>query len=232
MKIGIMQPYFFPYIGYWQLINAVDKIVLYDDVNFINRGWINRNRILENGDSSYINVLVEKKSQNKKINELYCVTEPSWKERLVKRIKLNYSKAPFFDENLSIIENLIYNKEDNLAKYLEGIIKGMAEYLDINTEIMVSSEIKKDTSLNGQDKILNICESLGGTEYINLMGGITLYDKEAFKKKNIDLYFIKSKEIKYKQFEYPFLENLSIIDVLLFCGLKETKGYLDKYLLI
>lgn len=147
MKIGIMQPYFFPYIGYWQLINAVDKYVIYDDVNYIKGGWINRNRILINDKPSFINLKMNGSSPNKLIKEIHVSNDNRWKNKLLKSIELSYRKAPFFEMSFPIIEEIINHDEVNLSLYLENLIKRIAEYLEMNTEFVLSSNIEKDNSL-------------------------------------------------------------------------------------
>ena len=141
MKIGIMQPYFFPYIGYWQLINAVDKYVIYDDVNYIKGGWINRNRILINDKPSFINWKMNGSSPKKRIKEIHVSNDNRWKNKLLKSIELSYRKAPFFEMSFPIIEEIINHDEVNLSLYLENLIKRIAEYLEMNTEFVLSSNI-------------------------------------------------------------------------------------------
>ena len=192
MKIGIMQPYFFPYIGYWQLINAVDKYVIYDDVNYIKGGWINRNRILINDKPSFINLKMNGSSPNKLIKEIHVSNDNRWKNKLLKSIELSYRKAPFFEMSFPIIEEIINHDEVNLSLYLENLIKRIAEYLEMNTEFVLSSNIEKDNSLKGQDKVIEICKSLGAKEYYNAIGGVELYSAENFNSYGIELRFLRT----------------------------------------
>lgn len=229
MKLGIMQPYFFPYIGYWQLLNAVDKYVIYDDVNFIKGGWINRNRILMNGEAKMFNVQMQGASPNKLINEIEVSTNVSGQKKLLRSIENNYRKAPYFEEVYNLLEEIIMNDEENLAKYLENSISKVCEFLDIKTELIISSTIEKDNSLRAQDKVIHICKTLGATEYYNAIGGQELYSKEEFKNNNIELKFLKTNDIEYKQFKDGFIANLSIVDVLMFNSKEEIKSMLDNY---
>lgn len=229
MKLGIMQPYFFPYIGYWQLINAVDKYVIYDDVNFIKGGWINRNRILMNGEAKLINLKMNGASPNKLINEIELADDKVYTKKLLKTIESCYKKAPYFKDAFPIIESIVNNDEKNLAKNLEYSIKKMCEYLLIDTEILISSNINKNNNLRGQDKVIEICKVLGANEYYNAIGGKELYSCEEFEKSNIRLSFLKTKEIEYNQFENGFISNLSIIDIIMFNSVEEIKNILNMY---
>lgn len=233
MQLAIMQPYFFPYIGYWQLINAVDKFVIYDDVNFIKRGFVNRNKILMGDKEVFMNLPIEKASQNKLINELNLSKDVIYhKEKLLKTIEVCYKKSPYFEEVFSVLKEIIHNKESNLARYLEYSILSICDFLSINTEIVSSSDIKKNNNLKGQDKILDICKVLEVKKYVNSIGGKALYSTEDFKLNGIKLSFLKTSNVEYKQMKSGFIPNLSIIDVMMFNSKMETKNILTKYSLI
>ena len=232
MKIGIMQPYFLPYIGYWQLLNAVDKYIIYDDVNYINRGWINRNRILLNSKDKMITLSLKEVSQNKLIKEIELLNNEKEREKLLKTISQSYKKAPFYDEVYPLIEEILNFKEINLGKFLENSIKKIIEYLEINATILISSEIEKDNMLKGKNKILDICKNLGASEYYNAIGGQELYSYEEFNKEGIKLKFLKSGNIEYRQFKNEFIPNLSIIDVMMFNSKEKIKEFLNNYTLI
>ena len=232
MRIGIMQPYFLPYIGYWQLLNAVDQYVIYDDVNFIKRGWINRNRMLINNQPKLFNIQMQGASQNKLINEVELFADDVWKKKLLKTIESSYRKAPYYDEVYPIIKEIIICDENNLAKYIENSIRKVCEYLNINTKLIVSSSIDKDINLKGQDKIINICETLGADEYYNAIGGQELYSYSDFEKQGIKLRFLDTDNIEYNQFNGDFVSNLSIIDVMMFNSVDEIKIKLEEYTLI
>ncbi|MDO4813017.1 MAG: WbqC family protein [Eubacteriales bacterium] len=232
MKLGIMQPYFFPYIGYWQLMNAVDKYVVYDDVNYIKGGWINRNRVLVNGQPHYINLPMIGASPNKIINEIKVNCDLLPKQKTLRLLEQSYKKAPFFHQTYELVERVLTQQEDNLAKFLMLSIQEVKEYLGIQTELIFSSSLPKDNSLKGQDKVLSICELLGATEYYNAIGGQELYSFEVFEEGNIALKFVKTEPIFYQQFGNEFQSNLSIIDVMMFNSKEEIKEMLGKYTLI
>lgn len=232
MKLGIMQPYFIPYIGYWQLMNAVDRYVVYDDVNYIKRGWINRNRLLINGEPQYFNVPLVGASQNKLINEVEVNNARSLIEKNLRTLWNEYRRAPFFDQVYPIMERILNNGQPTISSYIWASFQPIAEYLGIETELVLSSDIDKEVSLKGQDKILQICEIMGATEYYNAIGGQQLYSREAFQERNIQLKFLKTNDIVYKQFSDTFYPNLSIVDVMMFNSRMDVIDMLDQYTLI
>jgi len=232
MRLAIMQPYFFPYIGYWQLMNAVDKFVIYDDVNYIKRGWINRNKIIENKEENYLILPLHKSSQNKLINEINIFEPQKNKEKIYHRICVAYKKAPYYKDVIYLLKEAILNTEVNLVQYLTNIIKIVNEYLEINTILIVSSTLEKDNSKKGQEKIIEICSQLKADHYINPIGGTNLYDKKEFEKYGIKLSFLKTEDIIYKQFDNEFIPNLSIIDVMMFNSKDDINKMLDKFTLI
>lgn len=229
-KLGIMQPYFFPYIGYWQLMNAVDTYVVYDDVAYIKGGWINRNNILMNGAKNLITIPLKEASSFKNINEIELSLNDKGRAKLLKTITFAYSKAPYFKEILPIIEKaLAFN---TISDVNISAILSIKQYLGMDTEIVISSNIEKNNDLKAQDKVLHICELLGATEYYNAIGGQELYSKEDFLAKNINLKFVKTGDIMYNQFNKEFVSGLSIIDVLMFNSKDEVNSMLSKYELV
>jgi len=224
-----MQPYFLPYIGYWQLVNVVDKYVIYDDVNYINKGWINRNNILLNKQPFLFTLNLLGASQNKLINEISVDTNQT---KLIKTFEIAYKKAPFFDNTFHFLKHIFEYNNKNLANFVGNSIIQISSYLGLKTQFTYSSEINKKCSLKGQEKILNICNVLQATEYINAIGGIQLYSKEMFKGQGIELKFIRSKPIEYKQFNNEFVPWLSILDVMMFNSVEEISKMLDNYELL
>lgn len=237
MKLGIMQPYFFPYIGYWQLMNAVDTYVIYDDVNYINRGWINRNRILINGKPSYINLPLVGASHTKLINQISVDSNPKLIAKNLTTVHHAYAKAPYFHEVMPIIEEVLGCGIESLPEYLQNSFRIVGEYLGITTNLIMSSSLKKDCSLRGQDKIVDICMLLQATEYYNAIGGIELYLPEVFERYGIELSFLKTGDVEYPQYSqnkngYGFQPNLSIIDVMMFNSPDTINEMLDNYMMI
>lgn len=232
MKLGIMQPYFLPYIGYFQLINTVDKFVILDDVNFINKGWINRNRILVNGQSQLITIPLIEASQNKHISEIELVIDLKWKEKLLKTIEFNYKKAQYFKDVYPIIESIVLFEIPNLSTYIHNSLLQICHYLDINTMIEISSAKYKNGHLKADEKILDICLQENAQIYINPIGGTELYNKLMFEKNGIQLNFIQTEKIEYKQFNNEFVPCLSMIDVLMFNSLNRIKEMLLNFNLV
>jgi hypothetical protein len=232
MRIAIMQPYFFPYIGYFQLLNYSDKFVLLDDVNYINRGWINRNRILINGNAHWFTLPLKEASQNKHINEIEIFASYKEKKKMIKTIELAYKKANYFKVAFPLIEEIILHEEKNLSKFLYNSILKLSNYFNIKTQIIPSSSIYGNNHLKGQERIIDICIKENTKEYLNLPGGIELYNREEFRKKNIILLFLKPKEIKYAQFNNEFVPWLSIIDLLMFNSKEKIVDYLNQFELI
>lgn len=229
MKLAIMQPYFFPYLGYFQLMNAVDRFVIYDDVNYIKQGWINRNYILVNGKKHLITLQLQNASSFKLINQINVGGN---RRKLIKTIFQAYTRAPYFKEVFPVIETSITCSDDNLAAYVTNSVQKIADFLDIRTNLTLSSRIEKSTDLKGQAKVLAMCKSLNANEYINAVGGQDLYSKSEFNKYAITLNFIKTKDIVYEQFNNAFIPNLSIIDVLMFNSQDEIKKMMNEYELI
>ena len=233
MKLAIMQPYFFPYIGYFQLINSVDEFVIYDNIEFTKKGWINRNRILVNGTDAIISLPLQKDSDFLNINDRFLAN--TWevdRKKILNRISESYRKAPYYKETYELIEKCIMFEERNLFKYILNSVKNVLFFLNIDTKLIISSSISIDDKLKRDEKVMAICKERGADIYINPIGGFELYDKETFKKNNLELQFIKSNNISYNQFNNEFIPWLSIIDVMMFNSFNEIKSYMSKYELI
>lgn len=230
MKLGIMQPYFLPYLGYWQLMNAVDAYVIYDDVNYIKNGWINRNRMLSTaGKDIYFTLSLEGAGSFKKINEIDILQVP---DKIIKTIQQVYRKTPNFTEAYPLVEKIFSYQEKNLAKFLAHSITSIADYLEMKTKFIISSELEKDNELRAEEKVLHICKLLGADEYYNAIGGQELYSKETFANNGIKLSFLQTELKPYQQFKWDFLPGLSILDVLMFNRKDRVKEMLDEYTII
>lgn len=234
MKVAIMQPYIFPYIGYFQMVGNVDFFVFYDDVNFINRGWINRNRVLVNGKPTYITITLKEASQNKLINDISIFEEKKCFDKILKTIEQNYKKAPYFEPTYNLIKTLFDKKFENIGHLAAESIKHFAYYLELKTEFYYSSEKFPNTKGSERaDRLIEITKSIGAETLINAIGGQELYNKKYFKEKGVELFFIKTKEISYPQLSTEeFQPHLSIIDVLMHNSKEEVKKLLNKFELI
>jgi hypothetical protein len=228
MKLAIMQPYIFPYIGYFQLINAVDKFVVLDDVNFIMRGWITRNRILVKGKEHLFSLPLKKATQNKLILECE-LAEAKWGEKFLKTIEYSYNKAPFFKDSFDVIDSIVALKEANLSKWLTFQLNTICKYLEISTEIINSSVGYSTGHLRAEEKIIDICLKEKANNYYNPIGGKEFYNVENFKKNNLGLHFLNSLSVSYPQFNNEFVPFLSIIDVMMFNDKNIIHDLLNKY---
>ena len=229
MKVAIMQPYFFPYLGYWQLMNAVDKYVIFDDVNYIKRGWIHRNRILVHGQAAYFNLPKFGGSQNQLINEVKVNNDPRLVRKNLSKIEASYKKAPYYADAYPIVRSVLECGKENTVDYLLESFRIVGDYLGIKTELIMSSHLEKDCSLRAQEKVLAICKILEATEYYNTIGGKSLYSYEDFSLQGIKLKFLKPGISEYEQFGGDFVSSLSIIDVMMFNSRKTVQKMLREY---
>jgi hypothetical protein len=232
MTIAIMQPYVFPYIGYFQLINAVDKFVIYDDVNFINKGWINRNNILVSGQAHLFTIPLKDASQNKLIYEVELAVNDPWKKKFLKTIQQSYLKAPNYQKVFLLIEEIVNFEAGTIGELTLHALQRICGYMNITTEIVPSSSVYNNTDLKAQDRILDICKQEKAVHYINPIGGMELYDKNKFEKEGIKLNFIKSTASPYPQFKNAFVPWLSIIDILMFNDAESVDKLLKEFELI
>ncbi len=215
MKAAIMQPYFFPYIGYFQLIAAVDTFIVYDNIKYTKKGWINRNRMLQNGSDVMFSLSLKNDSDVLDVCQRELAADFN-RDKLLNQLKGAYSRAPYFGQTFPLIEQIVRHEDRNLFRFLHHSIAKTCEHLGIATEIRVSSEIAINHELKGQDKVLALCEAVGADRYINAIGGMELYSKDEFRARGIELNFIKSKPFVYTQFGNEFVPWLSIIDVMMF----------------
>ncbi|HRL93830.1 MAG TPA: WbqC family protein [Pseudomonas sp.] len=229
MRGAIMQPYFFPYIGYYQLAYAVQKFVFLDDVAFIKQGYINRNSILLGGRSHEFSLPVAKASSFRAINDHRYIKEYS---KFFKMLEQNYRKAPYFNAAMQLVESVMNEEEDNVSVKNAHSIKAVFSYLDIDRDFLFSSELPRREGLKGQGRILDLCDRLELTEYINSIGGQALYSKDDFSAVGVELHFLKSQPRPYMQGSNEFIPNLSMIDVLMYCDKDSIRDQLASYALV
>lgn len=215
MRLAIMQPYFMPYIGYFQLIAAVDQFIVYDNIKYTKKGWINRNRILKNGKSVTFSLPLKNASDALNVCERELVTDFN-RSKLLNQLQGAYRGAPQFEQTFPLLERIVRHEDSNLFRFLLHSIIETCKHLQLVMEIRKSSEIAINHSLRGQEKVLALCKALGATRYVNTAGGMALYSRDTFQERGIELNFIKSKPFEYAQFGSEFVPWLSIIDVLMF----------------
>jgi hypothetical protein len=229
MKLAIMQPYFFPYIGYWQLFHVADRFVVYDDVNYIKGGWVNRNRLLINGRPGYITVPLQKSSPYRRICDIALHPAPWWRGKLARMVENTYRKAPCFADVFPVVENLIQHQANNLSEYLVHQLRTLAALMGITTEFVATSRQYQNSHLSGQVRVLDICRREQATTYVNVQGGQDLYDAGAFGSAGIELRFLVVRPLPYKQRTAGFVPNLSIIDALMEVGPVGMKQHLEAF---
>ena len=244
MKLAIMQPYFMPYIGYFQAMAAVDKYLLYDKVAFIKKGWINRNRIyIQNVGTQFITIPLKNKSSFTNILDVQIDNTTDWRSKMLNLIYYNYKRSPFFDVVYPLMENSIKQSSELISEYNFVVLNQIATFLDINTPIElctdpmyegIEEQLAKydDSLLRKYDRIKFICQANNADNYINPIGGQELYDKQIFAQQGITLNFVQTQVIPYPQLAPEFIPNLSIIDVLMHNGKAGTKQLLNAYTLI
>jgi hypothetical protein len=217
MKVAIMQPYFLPYIGYFQLINAVDEFIIYDNIQYTKKGWINRNRILMNDHDALITLPVKKDSDF--LNVVDRKLSDDWhteRNHLLNRIRESYRKAACFPQVYPVIERILLSGEANLFRFILNSLTEILNHLGIETPVIISSGIPIDHGLKSAEKVIALCRERKAATYINPAGGVELYDKASFRKEGIDLLFLKTGDVTYRQFNNAFVPNLSILDVMMF----------------
>jgi hypothetical protein len=231
MKLAIMQPYFLPYIGYFQLINAADTFMVYDQIQYQKKRWINRNRYLIDGKDCLFLIPLKKGSTYLNIDDRY-IADGFDRNKLLNRLSNAYHKAPYFQETFGVFKQIVNYDKINLADYIYHSIISICTHIGIKTNIIRSANINYYLLLKIEDKIVAICYALDAKTYINAIGGVKLYSKEWFAEKGIELKFINSQPITYKQFDNEFVPWLSIIDVLMFNSIDKVRLILQEYELL
>jgi hypothetical protein len=232
MKTAIMQPYFFPYLGYFQLIFAVDLFIIYDNIQYTKQGWINRNRILRNGKAVTLSLPLKGASDYSDVRDRQISSDFD-RDKLLNRIGAAYRKAPFFAGTYALIESILMQEENNLFRFLDHSLRRTCAHVGVSTQFRVSSGISIDHNKKKHDKVLALCRAVGTSTYINAIGGLQLYSSDEFFARGITLQFIKAKPCEYCQFGDTFVPMLSIIDVLMFNSIEQVRSFImDGYELV
>jgi hypothetical protein len=227
VRVAIMQPYFLPYVGYYQLIANVDHFVIYDNIKYTKKGWINRNRLLLNGAPSAFSLPLAAASDSAHVRDRSLATTFD-RAKLLNQIRGAYQRAPFFNETFQLCEEIVRDPSNNLFDYIYRSVLSVAKHLGVSTRIVVSSTVPIDHTLKSQDKVLAICKAQDATQYVNSIGGTELYSKEEFAHRGVELSFLKTLAFEYPQFGQPFVPNLSIIDLLMFNPLEQVKDAVNR----
>lgn len=226
MIVGVMQPYFMPYLGYFQLMAYVDKYVIFDDVNYIKRGWSARNNILVSGQKHLFSISVSGGSQNNRYTDVVISDDFS---KLHKTIEMSYKKAPYYNETMQILDNVFQFPDKRFNYFIKNSFAQILDYLGINTELILSSSLDNDKELKGQEKILDICKKLKADKYVNTIAGEELYDKQMFKENGMELQFLNTELTPYPQLNKGFVSGCSIIDVLMMNPVERIKELLKDF---
>ena len=229
-RIAVMQPYFLPYLGYFQLLQAVDRFVIYDDVEYSKQSWFNRNLFLLNENPRYFTIPVKHDSDFLDVRErVIAPVFQEQREEILARLEYAYRKAPFFDSVFPFIQEILEYDDNNLYQFIRFSFDRVCERLGIDTEIIASSCIESARGLGGIDRLFKICNVMEASHYINLPGGRELYDKKDFKRNGIELLFLQPELQAYKQFGREFIPGLSILDVMMFNSTESIQKMLRRY---
>ena len=219
-----MQPYFIPYIGYWQLIDAADKFAIADNYNYIKKGWINRNRVLEKGEERYFNIEIEHASQNRYICD--HLIKPIDKEKKLQQLESFYHYARYRQTGIDLMDQMLSYEGNNLVDFLFNSIRLICDYLQIKTELYRTSDFDQDPSLRFADRIYDYCRQFGADTYYNPIGGTTLYSFEEFKAHGVKLGFVEAIPKPYPQSSPEFIFGLSIMDIIMHNSVEEIQELL------
>lgn len=231
MRLAIMQPYLFPYIGYFQLLAAADKFVIYDDVNYIKQGWINRNNILVAGAAFRFSVPLKEASSFARIHETQIDARQYsvWREKFYRTLALNYGKSPQFAPTMALVKSVFDHAGSSIGDLAAASVVAVAQHLGLPTQLVSSSRIYANDSLKGAGRVLDICRRESATDYVNVISGESLYSRVAFAERGIQLHFLQPRPIQYPQFGESFVPWLSIIDVLMFNERDQVRSFLREF---
>jgi WbqC-like protein family len=232
MTLAVMQPYLFPYIGYFQLIGAVDRFVIYDDVSYIKGGWINRNRWLVGGTPDHFTFPVRDASSFRRIADMRLTEGGGWPPKLLKTFRQEYGRAPYFAAAFALLEEVVTLDESGVSRRAVASLRAVMGYLGMTTPLVETSACYGNADLRGVDRVIDICRREGATRYVNSIGGQKLYDVATFATAGIELQFLRSRPVEYRQFHEPFVPWLSVLDVIAFNPPDSVRTFLREYELV
>ncbi|NBX35056.1 hypothetical protein EBR16_06815 [bacterium] len=214
-KVAVMQPYLLPYLGYFQLVAAVDLFIVYDNIKYTKKGWINRNRLLVEGKDQVFTLPLRSGADAAMVCERR-LADDFRPRKLLDQFRGAYRPAPHFGRVFPLLERIFLHPDPNLFGFLHHALVAVCAELGIRTEIRVSSSFGIDHTLRHQEKVLALCAAAGATTYVNAIGGTELYEPAAFAARGLDLRFVRTRPLEYPQFGHPFVPWLSIVDVMMF----------------
>ncbi|SRR5579871_441702 len=232
MTLAIMQPYLFPYLGYFQLIGAVDRFVIYDDVSYIKGGWINRNCWLVGGARAYFTFPVQGASSFRRIADVRLADDGRWALKLLKTFRQEYGSAPHFAAAFELLEEVVMLDDPGVSRRATASVRAVMSYLGMTTPLVATSACYRNGDLRAAARVIDICRREGATRYINAIGGQELYSMALFATAGIELRFLRPRGIEYRQFREPFVPWLSILDVIAFNPPDAVRAFLQEYELL
>jgi len=211
MNIAIMQPYFFPYIAYFQLINEVDTFVFYNDVQFRKNSWFHRNRISPYSSEEefiYIGLKLKKHNSKSNINEITLDNGIVWKKKFLKKLKFSYKFNSQLNSIYNYLEDILRNDVLTLSEFNIKTLKYVSNLLNIKDKVFINSNELGNSIYSGVERIVHTCKLLEADKYLNLIGGRDLYDKDYFSNNGIELKFLETKESPLFNSYYSILDLL------------------------
>lgn len=232
MIVAIMQPYFFPYIGYFQLMKAVDCFVFYDDAQYMKGGWVNRNRILQDGAAAWWTFPIDRDDYRLPIHQRRYARSPARIRSLLGKLDGAYRDAPHAASTLALAATYFDGEQTMVSTFNQAHLADIARRLGIRCKFLVSSQLEQDRALTGEARVVDLCRRLGATRYLNAIGGTALYDAATFARAGIELGFVQPALTDYPQLGRPHVPLLSIIDVLMFNPIEQVRAMLDRHAIV
>lgn len=229
MIVALMQPYFFPYIGYFQLMSAVDCFVFYDDAQYMKGGWVNRNRILYDGAPGWWTHPIVREDYRLPIRQRRYARSPARTTALLAKLDGAYRTAPQFAPTVAMATEYLDNDLETVSAFNQAHLEGIARRLGIDCTFVPSSQLDYDRALGAQSRVIDLCRRLGASAYLNAMGGSALYDAGEFARRGLELGFVHPEVTTYPQLDRPHVPFLSIIDVLMFNSVEQASALLGRY---
>lgn len=231
MILGAMQPYFFPYLGYFDLINRTDRWIVFDTPQYMREGWVNRNRILHSSEGwQYIIVPLKRHSRDSAINQVEAVEFPDWRRKIINQFTHYRGRAPYYRETIALLGDCFAGQEGNLSRLNVHCLGKVCRYLGVPwaPEIFSEMHLSLGPVLEASDWALRIAEAAGASVYLNPPGGAELYDAERFRQHGIELYLQENFDFRYDCGGYTYIPKLSVLDVLMWVSPATIKAHLDQ----
>jgi hypothetical protein len=225
---AVMQPYFFPYIGYFQLMSQCDTFVVFDDVQYVDHRWMNRNRILLNGKSAWLTYPVERGPLAGSIRDRLYVARDQDRLDVLNKLHEAYRRAPNYEPVRALVQSCLDFESRSVSAFNANLLEAVARAIGLRSTMKFASDFGIDPSLRGEDRVLAVCAALGAREYVNSIGGVSLYSSENFDRRGVTLRFLKGEAVQYRQFGAEFVPSLSIIDALMFTDESELADMLSR----